>query len=131
MSQSDFIAAQLRRFCIQMTTTHSGTKIARRMFGLLCNVENASFKNRNWNIEQRCIAFYFLAVDLTIARIHHQKNKFKRNFRVTVKHLHQLCQQHRIFTTRNANCNFISRLNHPIHLQRRNKRAPQFAAEFF
>ena len=67
-------------------------------------------------MEQLCVAFNLLAVNLIIARIHHQKNQFKRHIAVTVELLHQLRHQHRILTARDTYGNLITGLDQLISL---------------
>ena len=71
MPKRNFIAAQRFRLRIEVTASHSGTKVARILFDRRHRVENIALKYRQRNAEKFRIVLDDLPVIRIVARIHH------------------------------------------------------------
>ena len=99
MSQRNLITSQLLGMRIQITTSHSRTKITGIILNFCHCIKNITFKNRKRNSQKLCIILNNLPVIRIIARIHYQKHQFKMNLPMTLQLLKQLRHQHRVLTT--------------------------------
>ena len=108
-----------------MTSSHSGTQITGRCIHLRYNIKNLCFKHGNWYVQKLRIINNGLFIDFIVSGIHYQKNQFKFIFSMFLDFLHQLCHNHRIFSARHADSNFIALFNQVIGGDPFDKRLPQ------
>ena len=94
-----------------MSTSHARAKVAGRLFNVVDGVENIAFEYRYRHVEQLGVAFDLCSVFAVVARIHHHKDELEREFVVAFQLLKQLCHEHGILAARNADGNFVIRLN--------------------
>ena len=131
MPQCNFVAAQLLCLFVQMSPAHTGAEVAGVLFGLVCHIKDVGFKHRDGDVHQGGVALDLLAVDLVIAGVHHKKLQLIGYLAVALQFLHQLCHQHGILAARNADGNFVPRLDQLVPFDRHNKGRPQLLAVFF
>ena len=129
MSQRNLITSQLLGMRIQITTSHSRTKITGIILNFCHCIKNITFKNRKRNSQKLCIILNNLPVIRIIARIHYQKHQFKMNLPMALQLLKQLRHQHRVLTTWNTDSNLIPLLNQLILIQSLGKRSPDCLSE--
>ena len=131
MAQSDLIAAQLFCLAVKMPPTHPSAEVAGRGIAVVGNLENICFKDGDGNFQQGRIALDLLAVDGIVPRVHDQIDQLKGKVAVPLKQLHELGQEHRIFTTRDADGDLIPRLDEFVMLDGIGEGTPELFSVFF
>ena len=129
--QCNFVAAELLCFFVQMSPPHTGAEVAGVLFGLVGHIKNVGFKHRDGDVHQGGVSLDLLAVDLVVAGVHHKELQLIGNLAVALQFLHQLCHQHGILAARNADGDFVPRLDQFVPFDRHNKGRPQLLAIFF
>ena len=131
VAQCNFIAAQLLGLAVQVAAAHPGAEIAGIFVGVVGHGKNVAFKNRHRDVQQLCIRLDFLAVDLIVAGVHHQKHQLEGHVAVALQLLHELCHQHGVLAAGDTHGNAVTCLHQLVALHGHDKRRPQFLAVFF
>ena len=131
VAQCDFIATQLLGLAVEVAAAHPGAEIAGVFVGVVGHREDVALEDGHRDVEQLGVGFDLLAVYLVVTGVHHEEDQFKRHIAVALKLLHQLCHQHRVFATRDADGDLVSLLYQLVALYRHDKGGPQLLAVFF
>ena len=94
MPECDFVAAAFLCFMVKMSSAHFRAQVAGISVDLFGDIKNICVKNLNRQLKQLRVLLYLQQVFFVVTRVHHEKNLFKRHLAVSLKHLHQLCEQH-------------------------------------
>ena len=128
--KSDLVAAELLRAAVQVAPAHAGAEITGGLAGAVRNFKYIALEDRDGNVQKRRIALDFPAVELVVARVHHEKDKLKGKVAVLLQLLHELCQQHGVLAAGDAHGDPVAGLDHLVPLHRFDERIPQHLAVF-
>ena len=131
MPKCDFIAAQLLGLAVEVAAAHPGAEIAGVFVGVVGHREDVALEDGHRDVEQLGVGLDLLAVYLIVAGVHHQEDQLERHIAVALKLLHQLCHQHRVFATRDADGDLVPGLDQLIPLDGHDEGRPKLLAEFF
>ena len=131
VAQCDFIAAQFLGLAVEVAAAHPGAEIAGVPVGVVGHREDVALEDGHRDVEQLGVGLDLLAIYLVVAGVHHQKDQLERHIAVALKLLHQLCHQHRVFATRDADGDLVTGLDELVALHRYDEGGPQLLAVFF
>ena len=131
MSQSNFITPKCFCMGIKVSSSHSCTKITWAVYDIFYDVEYIRFKYRQWNSHHFCIMKNQFPIFFIISWIHNKEFKVKFYLSMLLNFLKKLCHNHRIFSTGNTDCNFITFLNQFIISDCLSEFSPDWFTKFF
>ena len=131
VAQCDFVAAQLLGLAVEVAAAQPGAEIAGVFVGVVGHREDVALEDGHRDVEQLGVGLDLLAVYLVVTGVHHEEDQFKRHIAVALKLLHQLCHQHRVFATRDADGDLVTGLDELVALDRYDEGGPQLLAVFF
>ena len=99
MSQCNFIASKFFRLCIQISSSHTCTKITWIPVDPCYCIKNICFKYSQRNPQKLCIILDNIPVVLIVSRIHDEKYRLKMDFAMLLYFLDQLGKKHGILSS--------------------------------
>ena len=129
VTERNLVASEFLCLVVEIATAHAGAQIARGFFDAVHRIKDLRLKNRHRNSHEFRIVFNDLAVCFTVSRVHHKKDKLKRELVVTAQFLKQLCHQHRIFSAGDTDCDLVALFHKFILIDRLGKTAEQLLVE--
>jgi hypothetical protein len=125
MPKRYLVATQLLCFGVQVPSAHTRAQITGRLLvGGVRGGEYIAVKRRQGDLQKFGIFKYTLSIFCVVARVHHQKDKLKRNFAMPLQLLHKLGKEHTVLSARNANGDFVPRRNERVFLHGKHERRP-------
>ena len=90
MAKGDLVAAELARLAVEIAAAHARAEIAWRLLDAARDIENIRLEDRDWDVQQRCVALDLLPVDGVVAWVHDEVDDFERHVAVPLQQLQEL-----------------------------------------
>ena len=131
VAQGDLVAAQALSLAVQVAPAHPGAEVAGGLLAGVGDLKNVRLKHCDRDLQQPGVGLDLVAVQLIVARVHHQEHQLKGVGTVALEHLHQLGHQHGVLAAGDAHGDLVPGLDQLIVLHRIGELVPDGLAVFF
>ena len=131
VAKGDLVAAELARLAVEIAAAHARAEVARRLLDAARDIENIRLKDRDRDVQQRCVALNLLPVDGVVAGVHDEINDLERHVAMPLQQLQELGHEHGVLAAGDAHRDPVAGGNEFVLLDGGDERRPEHLVEFF